>query len=373
MIIKHVITSIDSSKGGPSRSSTSLCSAICKQSPNIAIDLITFVCNDPVGLSDKPNNFNVLYAKSTRELIGLVHAECSKPDLVHIHGIWELPLHKVAQSCRRKGVPYIISPRGMLEPWTLQQKRWLKSLALMCYQKFDLLQASSIHVTAESEKKSLAKFGLKERACVIPNGIDLSAFIPKEANDKLEKKEILFLSRIHPKKGIELLLNSFAECPDHVTKNFVLTVVGEGDRAYEKRLRRLAEDLGIDEQVNFLGPRYGQDKIRLFEQATFFVLPTYSENFGIVVAEALASGTPTITTTETPWSEIDERGAGYIVEPTSSALTSALTQLLSLESAQYEEMSHASQLIAENYSIGRVALAMSEHYSRTIDTTKFEV
>ena len=288
-----------------------------------------------------------------------------RPDLIHINCCW-LPQSAFTQKWAQElGYKVILSPHGMLEPWIISRHYWTKKLpALLLYQKAAIKNADCIHATANSEKENILKLGYNNNIEVIANGIDIENINMK--TDWERKKNILFLSRIHIKKGIEFLIEACSEIKDQLT-NYTINIAGEGDKEYIHTLKKKVNDLGLSEVIHFLGGIYGTKKWELFRNADVFVLPTYSENFGIVIGEALACGTPVITTKGTPWKELDSEHCGWWIEIGSAATQKALKEFLSLTSKELEIMGkNGRKLIERQYSIRQTANEMYLLYQKTI-------
>lgn len=250
-----------------------------------------------------------------------------KPDIVHVNCCW-MPQSAFTQKWAQKlGYKVILSPHGMLEPWIISRHYWTKKVpALLLYQKAAVVNADCIHATAESEKENLLKLGYNNRIEVVANGIDVDSIVMKDNWER--KKNILFLSRVHVKKGIEFLLEAVAMIKEKLD-GYTINIAGEGESEYILSLKNKAKELGIGDIVNFCGGVYGEKKWELFREADVFILPTYSENFGIVVGEALACGTPVITTKGTPWEELNTEHCGWWTEIGTEATKEALIDFLS--------------------------------------------
>jgi glycosyltransferase involved in cell wall biosynthesis len=264
-------------------------------------------------------------------------------DVVHDHGLW-LPFHRqAAVECRHRNIPRVVSPRGMLEPWALNHKKWKKRLAWWLYQRRDLFSAAALHATAASEAEQCKKLGFRNPILVVPNGVNLPpAVTPTPRPIHGDTRTMLFLSRVHPKKGLPLLLEAWAGMP---RDGWRLRIVGPDEGGHGGELRKLCEKLGLSWQdarsqldhvdctgaaVYFTDSVEGETKERFFREADLFVLPTYSENFGIAVAEALASGVPVITTTGAPWEGLHDKHCGWWVSPEVGALRGALKEAVGL-------------------------------------------
>ena len=261
-----------------------------------------------------------------------------KPDIVHLHGIWNFALHRCAIVCRRWRIPYVIAPRGMLEPWSLKQKWLKKQLARWLYQDRDLKCAAALHATAESEAEQFKKLGFKNPVIISPNGVNVpNGFqfpVPRSPFPSVARRA-LFVSRMHPKKGVLELVEAWgllnnptcstcsldaealakaATWLNNWKVELVYTVSGEFEKDYETKVKARVAALGLQDQFIFTGALNDEEKWKAYTRADLFVLPTYSENFGIVVAEALWAGVPVITTKGTPWKDLEDWKCGKWID-----------------------------------------------------------
>lgn len=363
MKILHTISSIDLSQGGPSKSVPDL--AISQARTNQKVTIYTKASSNPY-LQESPSQHLKLKFSSTysfsKELSNFVTIE--NFDILHGHGLWQMPVHKMTKIARRQNIPYIITPRGMLEPWALNTGKWKKKLALKLYQEKDLAQAACIHATAKMEAENIRKLGFKNLIAVIPNGIDISEFPLKQGNDEKKKKTLLFLSRIHPKKGIDLLIEAWTKLDDELRQNWQVEIAGNGNETYISSLSQQIKKNGLSTEIKIIGPQFGPKKLATYHRADLFILPTYSENFGIVVAEALACGVPVITTKGAPWEELNSNKAGWWIEIGVQPLVECLNNALSKEKQELNPMGlNGRKLIEEKYSIQSVAKKMLELYN----------
>lgn len=266
--------------------------------------------------------------------------------VVHDSGLW-LPMHvDVAGAAWRSGTPLVISPKGMLMPWARQYKRVKKEISWWLYQRWALASAAMLHATAPSEADAIRSVGLHQPIAVIPNGVTIPEHLP-ESPPPGKHKTALFLSRVHPKKGLPLLLDAWATVQP---ANWRLIIAGPDELGHTSELQAMARAVGLQDVVSFSGPVAEQDKWELYAAADLFVLPTHSENFGIVVPEALAAGTPVLTTTGAPWGEVETRDCGWWVSPTVKDITEALADAVSRSTAERAAMGQRGrQLVEENY------------------------
>jgi glycosyltransferase involved in cell wall biosynthesis len=284
-----------------------------------------------------------------------------QPDILHINGCW-IPLCAYTQMwAKQSGYKAILTTHGMLEPWIIQRHHWTRKVpALYLYQKKAVQTADYIHATVESEKQNIHKLGYNNKICVFPYGIETKNISIKSSWKKT--KTILYLSRIHPKKGIELLIDAVARIKD-VLGGYKIIVAGEGDARYIQSLKNRIQEQNVESVFDFVGGVYGEKKWELFHNVDVFVLPTYSENFGIVVAEALASGTPVIVSKGAPWQEIDTHRCGWWIDNDIDTIAKTLKEVIALPEEEYRQMGiRGRQLVKDNYSIEIIAEKMMRLY-----------
>jgi glycosyltransferase involved in cell wall biosynthesis len=250
-------------------------------------------------------------------------------DVVHLHSVFLWPTWKAARAARKAGIPYIVAPRGMLVRDIIRRKsRWLKRAWVALVERRTLEQAARLHVTARGEADELrAQKFLNAPIVTIPNGVtfpEQPRLLSQGPFKGLPPRYALFLSRISWKKGLDRLIRAWKTVPD-----LPLVIAGNDDEGYQCQLEALARELGIAERVLFVGPASDEDKWALYAQAEVFVLPSYSENFGIVVAEAMAMGCPVIVTPDVGAGELVAlAGAGVITCGEPLQLAAAVRQLL---------------------------------------------
>lgn len=360
MKIVHFIPSIDRKTGG---TAFYLQSLVCELGEYSEVYIITKKTKNPVPVEKVKIIYVDLDLKhyfSIKKNIDRIIKEIA-PDIIHINVIWMFQSFIVHQIALKNSIKVVLSPHGMLEPWILNRHPLKKRLALFLYQKQSIIKADYIHVTAISEEKSIEKLGFTNNIIVIPNGIEVDKIKIKD-NWEIQC-QILFLSRLHEKKGVEILIEVFSQLKDQL-KNYKLVLAGEGDLQYINRLKQLAIDKNISEQIIFIDGVYGELKWELFKNSDLFILPTYSENFGIVIAEALACGVPVITTKGTPWEELNTRRCGWWIENDVDSLKNAILKFKLLSSNDLEIMGrNGRELIIEKYNskiIGRLMFNLYE-------------
>lgn len=256
-------------------------------------------------------------------------------------------------------MPYIVRPLGTLNEWGMVNRRpGLKRLSFELIEKRILDGAAAIHFTSEQEQREAAQLGVSGRSRVLPLGIDLSDFdVPPAANEfpssiKIQGRcVILFLSRIDKKKGLDLLLPAFAQIRQH-NLEAVLVVAGKGNQEFTTRLQEQAGKLGIAQDVLWPGFLAGREKLAAFAAATLFVLPSYSENFGIAALEAMAAGLPVIISDQVGFApDVERADAGFVVPCNTGALTDALKVALSDPALRRQKGENARCLAHEKFSV----------------------
>jgi glycosyltransferase involved in cell wall biosynthesis len=281
----------------------------------------------------------------------------SDADLVHVHGLWSfhvLAAHIWHLVTRR---PYLVTPHGMLQPWIVRRSPTLKAVVSALYQRRFLLEATAVQVNSEAERDELSVLGLSERAVVVPNYAETQpsrAVPPAWLSPDLQGRTVyLFLGRIHPKKGIEELLDAWellSEADLAFNRTAALVVCGwiDGSPAIEERLKRLAR---ASSNVVFAGPQFGEDKVASLDAADFFVLPSKSEGQPMAVLEAWAQGLPTIITAECNLPGAVARNACLLTRADAASIAETIQKAQALSESERARLAvNARQLLAEEYS-----------------------
>jgi glycosyltransferase involved in cell wall biosynthesis len=477
MKILHVVALIQASTGGPAVSVTRLASEQAKLGHEVTLACLDYPHLGPQVaapevrvVSVKGNVFAVRGRGWCPEFRRVVREEAAKADIVHNHGLWMWPNAYARKAAVAAGKPLVISPRGMLEAWSLQRSKLRKAVAWWLFEKRNLQSAVMFHATAASEARSIeesfshrltridtdrvraaAPTGLGENArtkviawgpstartppvldargvspnedvfrltnlklktttgvpvVVAANGVDLPDLERRPGREVLEEKFlelrdrrwVVFMSRLHPKKGIDVLLRAWARqkevtsdvwrepetavaVVDSVrrsrgqTKDLpVLVLAGSDLIAYRKEVEKMVRELGLEESVVMTGEVQGEMKDALLANAEVFVLPSYSENFGIVVAEAMAWGRPVIASTGTPWQEVAEVRAGWWVAPEEGALSKALTEALGKGREELEAMGAKGRaLVEQRYTWAAPAAKLVRAYEEALATAERSV
>jgi glycosyltransferase involved in cell wall biosynthesis len=294
-----------------------------------------------------------------------------KPDLIHDNGLWWSHNHRIAQVSARRCVPRVVSVRGMLEPWARAHKRWRKDLAWRLYQARDLRSAKVVHVTSVQEMDNLRSALPASRIACIGNGLDLPsegalAFSGEHAASG--KRQALFLGRLHPIKGLPLLLQAWHKA---APRGWRLVLAGPDEAGHRQQLEQQVAQLGLGACVSFTGPVSGEAKARLFAQSQLFILPSHSESFGMAVGEALAHGLPVITTSNVPWPQLERLDCGWRGEGTADALADLIGKATACQENTLAEMGlRGRKLIAEEFGWDRVAAQFIDLYTAILSQTE---
>lgn len=287
-------------------------------------------------------------------------------DGVHIHGIWETHCMMAARTARARKRPYIISAHGMLEQWALQNKRLKKALYAALVELRAMKSAACLRALSMDEVEDYRRLGLTNPIAVIPGAVsappDVSPGLFRSRCRWLDGKRIvLFLGRIHPKKGLHLLLKAWARVVP--AEDAHLVIAGPDSEGTRARLERLAEDLKIQHSVTFTGMLNGESKWSALAAASLFVLPSYSEGFSIAVLEALAAGIPVLVTTSCHIPEVAEHGCGWVSKPTLASLEQALREFFETSTRKAAELSRNSRELARRrFHLSIVGSQMAQVY-----------
>ncbi len=340
MRLIHVIPAISEEASGPSYSVPRLCESLIAAGADVQLaalyrrstrSLLPFLKTFSAGFGPPRLGVSPIMRRWLNE-----EAASGRIDIMHSHSLWMMPNVYPGQACQHGRCRLVVSPRGTLSSWALGRNALQKRIFWRWIQEPALRNAACFHATAESEYEDIRGRGFRQPICIVPNGIDLP---PLEQTTRDGRRQILFLGRIHPTKGVDVLLRAWQVVAPRFPQ-WELCIVGPEEGGYLAQMQALAAHLRLD-RIEFPGPIYGAEKLRAYRQASLFVLPTYSENFGMAVVEALAAGTPAVVTQGAPWAGLVEQGAGWWIEIGLDSLVACLEQALSTSPQRLKQMGRA--------------------------------
>lgn len=382
MKVLHVVPSYlpATRYGGPIYSVHGLCKSLVERGvevdvyttnvdgPGVSdVDLGSAVSLDGVQVSYFPTGLGRRLYRSPRMGEALAR-NMPRFDVVHLHSVFLWPTTRAAFEARRFGIPYIISPRGMLVPGLIQRKsRLLKSAWIYTFERRNISGAAGVHVTADLEAQELCQFNFEpKRIDIIPNGIDLlpdSELAALKANAIRQTVPVVFsLGRMNWKKGLDRLILAMTK-----TEKARLVLAGNDEENYASRLTKLVAENNLMSRTQILGPLHGRAKWEAFAQSDIFALPSYSENFGIAVLEAMACGLPVVITPEVGLAKtVKEVGAGIVVSGDPSEFGAALAHLIAHPELRREMGERGRRAAKERFSWNSVAEQMEDLYSQVV-------
>lgn len=287
----------------------------------------------------------------------------SDADLIHQHGIWKDDQWAARQWQKKTGRPVVISPHGMLDPWARNNSAWKKQLVGRLFANDSLHRATCIHALCRSEAAAVRAYGLTNPIAVIPNGVDLPKKVRQaNKNEQSGVKQLLFLGRIHPKKGIKELIIAWSKS-DALQRGWKLLIAGWDDGEHEAALRRLSIDRGVENTVSFVGPQFGEAKEALLLSADAFILPSFSEGLPMSVLEAWSYGLPVVMTDYCNLPEGYDAGAAMRIEPNPESIAVGLERLARMPEAELQAMGgQGRKLVEQKFTWKKIAQDMSAVY-----------
>ncbi len=385
MKILIVVPSLGSVYGGTSKIAIELAQALGKQ--NIEVDLVTTDANGSTRLNVPlhtwvdEKNYRIKYFpywgwddyKVSWSLTKWLFQNITNYDLVHTIAVFSIPNLIAHWLCQVNSIPYVMNPQGMLEPWALSYKAWKKRIYYNLIEKPVLQRANAIQMLSSSEAKNVETLKLKTPTIIIPNGLHRQDFekLPnpelfyEQFPDTRNKNLILFLGRIDPKKGLDLLAIAFGRIHAQFPETHLI-IAGPDNIGFLPTAKEYFANAGCLEAVTFTGMLTGSLKYAALAAANIYVAPSYSEGFSMSVLEGMASGLPCIITTGCNFPEAAKANAAYVVDIDADAITNALIQCLQSPQQAKEIGTRARQLIFEQYTWDSIAKKLIQVYTTII-------
>lgn len=370
------------SYGGPPRSILGLCQGL--QRAGVEIEVFTTTANGASDLRASPpgedqyEGVPVRYFPSVfprrifqaRGLGAAVSAGITRYDLVHVHGLWTSPGWAAARHARRAGVPYVVSPHGMLDAWSMAHHPARKRIAYWMVERRILARAAFLHATAATEAEAFRAWNRRVPIVTLPNGVEAPERLTAAGgafrgrlNLRADTPLVAYVGRLHVKKRLDLLAAAFDRVRG-VHPNAHLVIAGPDEDGYRRRVEPCFA--GAGRSVHWTGELDNAEKWSLLADATALVMCSDTENFGNVVVEALAAGVPAVVTQTCPWEELEPAGCGFWVPQHAEAIGNALITLLT-DPARARIMGEKGRALARaNYSWNAIARAMVGHYGAVI-------
>lgn len=273
------------------------------------------------------------------------------PDITHTAGLWMYPSAAHHRWARRSRKPYVISPHGMLDAWALGNSAWKKQLAARLFERAHLEDAACLHALCAAEAESIRAFGLRNPICVLPNGIDLPAASDRKGPPiwsgrfPAERRVLLFLGRLHPKKGLMNLLQAWTSAS---ATSWQLVIAGWDQGGHQLELEAFVEAQGLRDSVCFVGPLHGSDKAAAYAAAHAFILPSFSEGLPMTVLEAWANGLPVLMTTACNLPEGFAAGAALEISTDPAKMAHSLLAFFGSSEQDCAAMGQRGRSLAEN-------------------------
>ena len=379
MKVLHVTCTLSAEGGGPPVAVRGLTTALA--AGGILSEILTTVGGrfgrSPMSVPGIPvhavaaSRLSLVWNGHAPELARLVDQRIACYDIVHVHELWHYPGYAACTVARRRGIPYILSLRGLLDEWVLRQKAGRKRLYMKLVQRPILRSSAAIHALTDVEASQARGLGLSTPVAVIPNGVaadfsdaiagvETSAFLrryPMLAG----KRVVLFLGRLCATKGLDILAQAFVDVADRFD-DAVLLMVGPNEGDTRSKVMQLLAAAGLSGRVTFTGPLVGPDKLSAFACADVFVLPSWSEGLSNAVLEALAAGLPVVISEQCHFPEVAEFGAGAVVRNDVTEVGEAISWFLEDGRRRQEAGSNGRRMVEERYSWPRVGAAFTELY-----------
>ncbi|MCZ6625471.1 MAG: glycosyltransferase [Deltaproteobacteria bacterium] len=379
--VLHVVGSLSPEWGGLSRAVAGLSGALARL--GLEVEIITTAQGQEEQLQAEGTKVQVFrcgplaWRRYAGNLAPAIKEVVRRADLVHIHGLWLYPHLIASRAALRACKPYILSPHGMLSPWALAHKKARKRIYGSLIECRTLRKAAALHALSGIEAIDLMHLGFSTRVFIVPNGIDVRKFASLPDGSALsipnpiprEKTILLFLGRLHPIKGLDVLVRAFCKVV-RKRENVMLVIAGPDETDYRRRLLSYLDTESAKAHCLFTGMLRGGERLAALAAADVFILPSYSEGFGVAAIEAMAAKLPTILSKACGISGVEEAGAGFVVAPETDALCGAILRLIDDPLLRERMGENGRQLVLAKYTWDKVAKRMIEAYQTILASRK---
>lgn len=387
MKILHVIANLAPRYGGPSKACWEMARAVAQLGHEVSIyttnqdgpgelevPLDRPVWRDGVEIRYFPIQPPRFWGTSLPLALAL-RQKIPASDLVHIHSLYLFHNLVAGHWCRQYAIPYLVRPHGTLDPFIHRRHRWRKRLMEHLFEHRNIRQAAALHFTTAAEQELAAPFTFGTPGVVVPLGIDLEEFAGLPAPGSFRRRHpeigdkliILFFGRVNFKKGLDILAQAFGAVARR-RQDVHLVIAGPDNEGWGARVRTWLDEQAMGARTTFTGMLLGPDKLAVLRDASLFVLPSYSENFGLAVIEAMAAGLPVIISDQVNiWREVHAGGAGRVIPCDATALADQILELLANPDAATHMGQKGRSLVQERFQWPRIGRSLVEAYGRIID------
>jgi glycosyltransferase involved in cell wall biosynthesis len=386
MKVLHIASSLDPERGGPTKVIVELTGSLREKgidvfiyAPSYQVKTIETYDIDGVAVTTFPtDSISKIWPFHSFSFTGALKKEIGNFDLIHIHEIWHHPefvCYKTAQKIRK---PYLITIHGALDSPCLNYKACKKKIYSTLIQKKILREAAAIHATNENEVQSITDYTDNKNIFCVPNGLNVADYENLPDKSELEtlysqvkgKKVILFLGRIHPKKGLDILAKAFGKIA-RIKSNICLLIVGPDNNNYQRKIGKILSSENVLDKAVFTGTLTGAKKLASLSGSNVFVLPSHSEGFGMSILEAMICGLPVVITKECHFPEVKKMQAGKIINGNVDELAEIILELLDNPDLCRRMGDAGRQLVKDKYTWDQAANMMIDHYEEILRNHKY--
>lgn len=365
----HFVQSVETLEGGGlGKAAADLCDSMAAQSLDLDSLLISTSRRRLLheGESRSYFRFGPTRFFFSFELLSACASLVEDSDIVHGHGFYVATNWLLGRQARLQDRPLVYHPHGMFEPWILARSRYKKRIAHLLFENANFKHASLWRALTEKEANQIRSQGIKAPIVVAPNGIDLTSFddvpiLRAKFTKEKTRKELLFLARLHPKKGLPLLVSAWAQLSPAKRRGWKVILAGPDELGHKAEVEALVKSAGLQGDFDFIGSVSGEAKLEALARADAFILPSHSEGFSVAILEALACRLPVIATTACNFPELSSEGGGWVVDDNVEQLTQALEELISTDETSLSQRGNTGRkLVEERFTWPHIARTVAD-------------